>query len=517
MTSKMRISVVLFALAAACATGGGGKGTRNERFYQATYKLPTESQLDDAERGMIRDARTHFERGLVAQQSGNIDQARAEWNTAADGYVQFADQFQSSEWRMPVRYRAAELYMQAQQFERAAEQAHKVMADPQADASTKAVSARLAAGAWLNAANQKVKANQLEPIKLANADQRRGQALQPRVPPGEWKRFVDAADTYLANLDADPEAKKPAAERRGGLPPAQLALIAAEVEYAFDNMDDARRRFADILNRWPDEGEVLESAVPLYLQTFLFANDTQGYQAEVVRIRQLVQERGQKATDPKQKESYGKVMEALSRAEAGTQFAAAQKLLDEGKAAEAAQAFEDLASDPQVGDAANALHNAAVAWDKAAKPDRAAELRERILKEHGDTKVAPNNMLLLAVYKSKKNDHAGAAKMYEEFIQRHPDSPNRCVALQNVASELDMAKRTAQAAERYVAFGTDEKCATADPNVAARALYRAGRLYEGAKQKAKAKEAYAAAVGMKGVTDTVAKSQVDDAKRRIGK
>jgi len=289
------------------------------------------------------------------------------------------------------------------------------------------------------------------------------------------------------------------------------------VEYAFDNMDDARRRFAEILNRWPDEGEVLESAVPLYLQTFLFANDTQGYQAEVVRIRQLVQERGQKATDPKQKESYGKVMEALSRAEAGTQFAAAQKLLDEGKAAQAAQAFEDLASDPQVGDAANALHNAAVAWDKAAKPDRAAELRERILKEHGDTKVAPNNMLLLAVYKSKKNDHAGAAKMYEEFIQKHPDSPNRCVALQNVASELDMAKRTAQAAERYVAFGTDEKCATADPNVAARALYRAGRLYEGAKQKAKAKEAYAAAVGMKGVTDTVAKSQVDDAKRRIGK
>ena len=340
MTSKMRISVVLFALAAACATGGGGKGTRSERFYQATYKLPTESQLDDAERGMIRDARTHFERGLVAQQSGNIDQARAEWNTAADGYVQFADQFQSSEWRMPVRYRAAELYMQGQQFERAAEQAHKVMADPQADGSTKAVSARLAAGAWLNAANQKVKANQLEPIKLANADQRRGQALQPRVPPGEWKRFVDAADTYLANLDADPEAKKPAAERRGGLPPAQLALIAAEVEYAFDNMDDARRRFAEILNRWPDEGEVLESAVPLYLQTFLFANDTQGYQAEVVRIRQLVQERGQKATDPKQKESYGKVMEALSRAEAGTQFAAAQKLLDEGKAAEAAQAFE---------------------------------------------------------------------------------------------------------------------------------------------------------------------------------
>ena len=75
MTSKIRISVVLLALAAACATGGGGKGGRSERFYQATYKLPAESQLDDAERGKIRDSRTHYERGLVAQQSGNVDQA----------------------------------------------------------------------------------------------------------------------------------------------------------------------------------------------------------------------------------------------------------------------------------------------------------------------------------------------------------------------------------------------------------------------------------------------------------
>jgi tetratricopeptide (TPR) repeat protein len=366
-------------------------------------------------------------------------------------------------------------------------------------------------------ANQKVKANQLEPIRLANADQRRGQPLQPRVPPGEWKRFVDATDAYLANVDADPELGKPSAERRGGLPPAQLALIAAEVEYAFDNMDDARRRFADILNRWPDDAEVLESAVPLHLQTYLYANDTQGYQAEVTRIREIVSARALKTTDPKQKQSFEKVLASLTRAEAGTQFAAAQKLLDEGKAAEAAKAFEQLASDPQGGDAANALHNAAVAWDKAGKPDRAAELRAQLLKEHGDSKVAPNNMLLLAVYESKKNDHAGAAKLYEQFIDKHPESPNRCVALQNVASELDMAKKAAVAAERYVAFGKDEKCASADPNVAARALYRAGRLYEDAKQKPKAKEAYAAAIGMKGVTDTVAKSQVDDAKRRMGK
>jgi TolA-binding protein len=509
------MSVLLLAGLAACATGGGGTGGgRSERFRQADAKLPAESELDDAERGKLRDASNHYKLGFVAQDSGNLDQARAEWIAAAEGYADFADKFTSSEYRLPIRMRAAELFFQSLQFERAAEQAQKIVVDPQAKDISKALGSRLASQAWLNAANQKVKAGQLEPIKLANADQRRGDKLSPRVPPGEWKRFVDATDTYLPLIDADPDSKKPPAERRG-IAPSQLALIAAEVEYAFDNMEDARRRFEDILKRWPGEGDVLASAVPLYLQTFLYLDDQEGYQAAVTRVREQVQAEAARATEPKSKEAFAKVLEALGRAEAGTAFAAAQKLLDAGKPDEAAKAFEAVATDPKGGDVANALHNAAVAWDKAEKPDRAAELRERILKEHADSKVAPNNALLLAVYRSKKNEHAAAAKLYEDFLQRWPDSPNRCVALQNVASELDVAKKIADAAGRYVAFGTDAACAKADPNTAARALYRAGRLFEDAKQRAKAKEAYAASVAVGNVTDTVAKSQIDDAKRRM--
>lgn len=512
--AKTRFGVLLLALAAACATAGGGKGGGSERYYQADSKLPADSQVDDAERGKLRDARTYYDRGRQAADSGNMDQARAEWSTAADMYAQFAEQFPSFEWRMPIRFRAVELYLQSGQFEKAAQQADRIVADPQAKDRSKAIGARLSAMAWLNAANAKVKAGQLEGIKLANADQRRGEKLNPRVPAGEWKRFVDATDVYLANMAADPEASKPVAERRG-VPPAQLALIGAEVEYAFDNMQDAQRRFDNILKAFPKDADVLADAVPLYLQTYLYLGDEPGYQAAVTRVRAEVQAEAQQAADPKAKESYNKVLEALGRAEAGTQFAAAQKLLDAGKPAEAAQAFEKVAQDPKGGDVANALHNAAVAWDKAEKPEKAAEIRQRIVTEYADTKVAPNNALLLAVYRSKKGDHAAAAKLYEDFLQRWPDSPNRCVAMQNVASELDIGKKPVDAAARYVSFGKDEQCAKTDPNTAARALYRAGRLFQDAKQKAKAKEAYAAAAGVPNVTDTVAKSQVDDAKRRM--
>jgi tetratricopeptide (TPR) repeat protein len=518
--AKTRFGVLLLALAAACATGGGGKGGgASERYYQADTKLPQqqqlERQLDDAERGKYHDASTYYARGRQAADSGNMDQARAEYASAAEMYAQFAEQFPSSEWRMPIRNLAAELYLQAGQYEKAAVQGDKIVADPQAKDRSKAVGAKLAAMAWLNAANAKVKAGQLEPIKLANADQRRGEKLNPRVPPGEWKRFVDAADVYLANMAGDPEAGKPAAERRG-IPPAQLALIAGEVEYAFDNMQDAQRRFDAILKTFPRDADVLVDTVPLYLQTYLYLGDEPGYQAAVTRVRDQVQAQlADPKADPKAKESYQKVLEALGRAEAGTQFASAQKLLDAGKPAEAALAFEKVAADPKGGDVANALHNAAVAWDKADQPEKAAEIRQRIVTEHADSKVAPNNALLLAVYRSKKGDHADAAKLYEQFLQKWPDSPNRCVAMQNVASELDIGKKPVDAAGRYVSFGKDEQCAKADPNTAARALYRAGRLFQDAKQKAKAKEAYVAAAGVPNVTDTVAKSQVDDAKRRM--
>ena len=100
--------------------------------------------------------------------------------------------------------------------------------------------------------------------------------------------------------------------------------------------------------------------------------------------------------------------------------------------------------------------------------------------------------------------------MYDDFLRRWPDSPSRCVALRNVASELDVADRAAEAAPRYLAFGRDERCAKADPSIAARALVRAGKLFE-----AQARGAYSGASAIEGVADADGKTQVAEAKRRL--
>ncbi len=202
--------------------------------------------------------------------------------------------------------------------------------------------------------------------------------------------------------------------------------------------------------------------------------------------------------------------ESLGRARAGARFAEAERLAAEGKSADAARAFEACAAEPGMTEPANALHNAAVAWDKAGEPAKAAAVREKIVKEHAGAKVAPEDALALADALARRGDALGAAHAYDDYLARWPGGPGRCVALQNVASELERAGRPADAAARFVAFGTDAACAKASPDVAARALVAAGRLFD-----AQAKGAYGAATSVQGVEDPEAKRLVKEAKRRL--
>jgi tetratricopeptide (TPR) repeat protein len=514
MTRTNRLSILLAAaLAAACATAGGGSGAgREPRVKQADHVPPVVSALgDEFEIAYYKDAATAHARGVEAQRSGNMDQARAEFAAAAALYAKFADKFPSSDWALRMRYEAADLYLQARLYEQAAVQALAVHNHKDALPVTKALAAKLMAGAWLNAANAAARAGKLEPMKFVLVEQRGGKPPEPRVPPGEWKRFVDAADLYLASADADPDQKKPEAVR--GSPPAFYAQLAGEVSFGFDNMQAAQERFTQVLSRWPQEAEFVAKAVPLYLQTFLVLGDEAGHQAAVERLGREIRAEADKAP-PEKKPVYEKVLLDLANAQSAKLFAVAQGLLEKGKHTEAAEAFEKLGADPQSPDTPNALHNAAIAWDKAGQKDRALALRQRIVKDYGDSKLAPINQFQLAQRSTDLKKYDDAVKLYREFLERWPADRNRCAALQNIASAFDNARKNLDAAEASLVFATDPECAKGNPDVLAMALFRSGELFDKAKQRARAKEAYTAAAAVDGVTGVVARSQVQEAKRR---
>jgi TolA-binding protein len=525
MRTSMTKTVGLAAVAAlatlsGCATmGGAGTAGESARYKQADYKTPEKSEfLEETERGYYSDAQIHTARAREAKDAGNMDQARAEWATGGEMLCEFGEKFPNSFWRIALRYQGARFLLYAQRYELAATNGEKVALDPMANETSKAMGWHLAAASWQLEALNQYKAGKIDAIKLPTAEQRKGQAPNPRPPPGPWKRFVEASDQYLKVADADPDLKKPAAERNVPAGPGQLALIAAEVEYAFDNMEDARARFERIIRTWAGDPEVMENAVPLYLQTFLVLKDTAGYKDALQSTKATLAAEIQKATDPKAKDGLQKIQEKLASYQESAEFDEARALLADGKAVDAATAFEKIVeANPSSPDAGNALYNAAIAWNKAEQPDKAAADAQRVVEKYQASKSAPLAQLMLASIRSKKKDHVEAARMYSEYLERWPQGDNRCIAMQNVGYELDMAGKKADAASRYLGWASDPKCAREDPNSAAKALVRAGKLFLDAKQRARAKEAYEAATKLEGVTDTVAKSQVDDAKKQLRK
>jgi hypothetical protein len=325
-------------------------------------------------------------------------------------------------------------------------------------------------------------------------------------------------------------------------------MQAAQIQYSFDNMEDAGRRFTAVVETftgtsyWPD-------AVRLLLQTYLVRRDEAGYAAAVERSAAAVAAESKRlaeaahAGDAEAKarvDGVARLDEELQKQRKGLGFSRGAALLGEAqkldarareapagerasletaareKAAGAAAAFERFAEENRDhADAPNALFNGAIAWSQARDPKRALAAREGLLSRYPEAPIAPKAVLAIATDLSAAGDHAGAAGRYAHYLDRWPAGEDRCLALQNVGAELDAAGKMLDAARRYLAFGRDGKCGRDDANQAARALYRAAAIFAKARRPADGKDALRALVGLGGVTDPVARSYVEDARARL--
>jgi tetratricopeptide (TPR) repeat protein len=387
--------------------------------------------------------------------------------------------------------------------------------DPEATDASRALALKLEHAAWTNVAGQKVQAGQLEPLKLLRAEQRKGAPVNPRQPPGEWYQVVKAADAYLVVADKDPELAKPANDRVIPSSPAQIALSAAQIEYAFDNFENARARFERIVLRWPEIADSVRPAVSLYIDTFLILKDEAGLANAVPRLREQVTAAAAKTTDPKVKENLAKVLELFSAAEEDAALKQAALMVSAGKNAEAAAAYDAfVAAHPTSPNVGVAMFNASIAWEKAGNLDKAVALREELLAKDPASKDAPKLMLSIASIKDKQGKKDAAIKLYQEVLAKYPELPERCAATYNMAVAQDSAGKKVDAAASYVKYGTDATCVKEDTNAAARILFRAAELYEKAGKMADAKKAYQACAAVPGVTDLVSKSQQKESAQR---
>lgn len=505
MTSTARVAAVSFSLlfTAACATAGHG-GSAPAVVHQADERIPPLQAFPAGkERIAYNDALMKEQAGWQAEQAGKIDQARAPLEAAARGFLAFVQQYPKTGWDLAFRFHSADLLRRAGRGDEAAALAEQVASDPRANPKSRAMG-------WLQVANALTTAGKLQPLKVEPPAEG-GAPPAPTEPPPAWKRYVEATDAYLQTLG--PAAQEPADRILG---PGQLALVAARVAFATGHFDEARSRLSTVLDRWSSEPQAFQGAAPLYVETFIASRDWDGAARASDRVKQIASAQAERAADAEARGTYQKTVAETDRLAASVRYQQAKALLDQGKAEEAAHEFEALAQQG-AGDVPAALVGAAVAWDKAGNAQRAMELRQQIVDKYADSRLAPGAALQLAAARSKQGDHVGAARVYAIHAEKWPDDPNHCTALRNGAVELDVAKRGPDAAQRYLAFGKDDRCVQASPDVAALALHRAGDLFLKARRRPDAREAFQAAAAIQGVKSAEAKQRVADAARQAKK
>lgn len=547
MSRALAASAVALLLASASARAADTDFTVSQADYpdpgDATMAVEDRQSPDSIEIALLRDAFEHIKAGQTARLSGREDDARDEDRKSATILASFVDKYPSHRNRLVLLRMSTERFLNAREWEKAAETAQRMIADKDAKPVTKAIASRYAAGGWQMVAVTDMKSGKLPPLKLVPYGARQGQPAQPRVPDLPWRMFIEAADTYAKYKDADPTAKLSAEEKkaRGGTDAAQLELIAAQVLFGYDNMEAAQRRFARLVNEFPGRADLMESAVPFYLDTFQFTGDKAGLKAALEKLEPAMTAESKRAisaavapgaTDAQKKEAavFAKLAAEVRDAAKGGDYSNAAELMASGDAsakqgqaadaakryAEAGALFEKFAADNKDNpDAPNALFNAGIAYDKAKDGKKAVAARQRLVNGYPEAKVIPQALLLLGQGLIGEKDYAGAAAAYTTYLEKAPQGAQRCMALQNAGYALTAAGKKADGLARYQAFSADATCTQDDPNAAARVLYETGKSLSEAKRDADARKVFQTLVDLKGVTGVVEKSYQADAAKRL--
>jgi tetratricopeptide (TPR) repeat protein len=515
MGHSRKAAILGILLAAACAGGGGARSGASD-FRQADHRQPLPQELRvEGERAEFEQAMAHVAKARELQGAGNADGARGEFRAAGEKLAALAEKYPSSPWRIVHRRAAAEFLLQGGDFAGAAKAAEASRQHAAATPATQAIAARIAAGSWQSLANAQARTGEIEPLRFLSATQRK-EPPKPRTPPEPWQRFVDAADAYVANYKADPDARAPTYAPT-------LAFIAAQVQFAFDNLDDAARRFDAILTQFTGSDQAADAA-QLYLETFLVRNDQEGHRKALAHVEEVVAKGLADAKASKEPDAQTRVarLEKIReqvedhRRQAG--FVEATALLNAGKQAEAAAAFERyVAENPKSNDAPNALYNAGIAYDRAGQPEKAQEVREKLVSTYPDSSVAGPALLGMASSRSRADQHREAAELYRRYLETFPQGENRCLALLNIGIELDHASQPTDAAKRYLDFANDPKCGGDDPDNTATLLFRAATFLQRAKQTAEYRAALEKLAALKDVKGEQPRSYVAEAQARLKK
>ncbi len=281
-------------------------------------------------------------------------------------------------------------------------------------------------------------------------------AVTPRPIPSLTQEWMAAVDAYLAKGLARPNDPDL---------PARLAYRVANESYKYLHLEEARKRFLAIIEKYPQDLVASYAAVNI-INSYRLENDWENIQVWAKKIEEL------QLGKPEQR---AQLQEEVRLFQLGAQFKEAERLFEAGEYVQAAEAFVVLVDrDPKNKFADRALQNAAIGYQKARRYDSAARLYERIVSDYPESQYVEGALLQLAENAKKFYDFDRAVRSYQALRARFPKSQYAAYALLTAGVLLEAEGRLEDAVRACEEFAKTYP----DDADAGEALVRAARMYE---------------------------------------
>ncbi|MHB1845435.1 MAG: tetratricopeptide repeat protein [Deltaproteobacteria bacterium] len=418
---------------------------------------------DMTERALRDAAIYHIEQAIAYRKDGKVDQAFTEYKTAAAAFGQYLARYPHTKDVYELSYYYADSLYNSLQLALAAKE-YELVRDMTIDHKYQREAAHDAVLAYENELEREQQAGQLAPRPVLKSTDRKGAVPTPEPLPPLYLALIHASDIFVNLYPTDP------------LAPA-VAYKAAEGFYVFNEFDEARCRFRDLIARWP-RSDVAQYAANLTIETYLATNDWAHVTSATTA---LLQESGgvvQKGSD---------LEKTLVKFQLAGIFKLAQQEMDAGHYPKAAKLFLELVQrNPQHEFADKALNNAAVCYEKTRRFDSALKIYERIVSEYPKSTLADQALFRVASDAEQSYDFNKAVSEYQLLVDRYPNSKNRASALYDAARLLEGLQRypeSARAYRRYAELFPNEPDAPQN-------LFRAALVFEKMKDYAGAIRAF---------------------------
>lgn len=387
------------------------------------------------ERSLYTAAIFRHRQAQAYKSEGRLADARKNYQAAADAYQKYLERFPKSSNAYDFEFYLAECLFYSGAYAQAASQYEDVR-DSTVNNEHLEAAALSAVITYEKLVEEQVKRGEIPNYPLDTAAERSGRPVEPKSLAEIRAQLVEASDRYLTLI--------PDGERS----PA-IAYRAGEVFYRHDQFPEARRRFEDIVAKYPSD-DVARYASNLIIESYLAVEDWAAVEKVSNRLMEVATA-GE--TDDISREKF---VGQLQTFKVGAQFKQAEKYDAAGEYEKAADTYVRLVDEnPDHEFADKALFNAAIAYEKVKRFDTASQVYDRIYEKYPQSDLAPRALFRVGINAEKGFDFPTAVAAYQRLAKRYPDSENRADAMYNMAVVLENNQDYEDAAEMYRRYATE--------------------------------------------------------------